>query len=667
MRDINQFFVFMYFFQIINNDDTNLRQLQQFDSQKEQHDVLLPDANANDRKANHQISLPQVLTSTDSNLIVSNSGNNSGGRGSDIVGSGFKCIRINDCITGIHNDGRSVTSTGETVTSYRTFGQYWQRNFIATIKEVIIRLVPFLSLSDLVSLSLTCTGLASTNDISVTSSVSASTSTSASAAATTLRNRIHVRTILNTNLQKVLSRFMLTLEEVQVIFKTHPGAILSGSSILQAYLGEQYESYDLDFYIPLKEHSEEFLKTTLRTRSTEYGSQGTIRYFDRVTPKILKYCGLPTNQYSSFYLKYSEYFPTHQGFILELTQDQVHVTINGKEKPKRIQFIFVKMGTRKYPPETTCGFVINTFDLSVVKSFYDGNSFHTRCIKDILNRTMTLFTEWFVDKVNAVTMLRIIKYAQWRKIQFLGPYLQLTDGAKEVYEEFVKVIKKKNRIFSYMVEKKPMVPTEEQVKGVWIHEAAKADAYFYYSDSDGSGPDEHISNWRRVRRSAMKIRMDDRPSYVLEAHLQAHMPEKYALHRRMLAPGWKPIMPTKDQFDGIWFENVKAAIPSLLGDNFEESFEDDHPADHHVWRIRFQEANYRRHIQKVPDYELETQLQNTIPQKYTDVLDALLTSANKCAQHSSFHLVQSSSSTARSSITPAKDELKKSTDNDSVA
>jgi hypothetical protein len=151
MRDINQFFVFMYFFQIINNDDdTNLRQLQQFDSQKEQ---LLPDANAYDRKANHQISLPQVLTSTDSNLIVSNSRNSGGGRGSDdIVGSGFKCIRINDCITGIHNDGRSVTSTGETVTSYRTFGQYWQRNFIATIKEVLIRLVPFLSLSDLVSL-----------------------------------------------------------------------------------------------------------------------------------------------------------------------------------------------------------------------------------------------------------------------------------------------------------------------------------------------------------------------------------------------------------------------------------------------------------------------------------------------------------------------------------
>ena len=62
MRDINQFFVFVYFFQIINNDDTNLRQLQLFDSQKEQHDVLLPDANADDRKANHQISLlPQVL------------------------------------------------------------------------------------------------------------------------------------------------------------------------------------------------------------------------------------------------------------------------------------------------------------------------------------------------------------------------------------------------------------------------------------------------------------------------------------------------------------------------------------------------------------------------------------------------------------------------------
>ena len=268
-------------------------------------------------------------------------------------------------------------------------------------------------------------------------------------------------------MQKVISRFKLTIEALQVIFKLHPGTVLSGSSILQAYLGEQYESYDLDFYVPLQEDSQQFLTQTLRMHDTEYhNQQGTIDYLARVTPVILKYCGLPTNQYySSFYLKYSKYFPTHQGFILELSQEQEeerdHVITNGlyslknMSKIQKIQFIFVEMGVWQYPPEQTCGFVINHFDLSVVKSFYDGNRFHTRCISDILNRTMKLSTQYQLcnEKVNALTMTRIIKYAQWRRIRFQGPYLQLTDGANEVYEDFLKAIKKKYRVFEYKVVK----------------------------------------------------------------------------------------------------------------------------------------------------------------------------------------------------------------------
>jgi hypothetical protein len=149
----------------------------------------------------------------------------------------------------------------------------------------------------------------------------------------------------------------------------------------------------------------------------------------------------------------------HTSSSQEQEEERDHVITNGlyslknMSKIQKIQFIFVEMGVWQYPPEQTCGFVINHFDLSVVKSFYDGNRFHTRCISDILNRTMKLSTQYQLcnEKVNALTMTRIIKYAQWRRIRFQGPYLQLTDGANEVYADFLKAIKKKYRVFEYKV------------------------------------------------------------------------------------------------------------------------------------------------------------------------------------------------------------------------
>jgi len=347
--------------------------------------------------------------------------------------------------------------------------QVWNQKFADAIKEVIVHLVPFITFPELVALSKSCKHFtrfdfsssastllssascgATSNNISFFSLSNCGTevgsndtiATSAAvpvAASTTLRNPQHVRTILDIQLTKVLSRFKLTLQTLQNIFNAHPGSVLSGSSILQAYLGIQYESFDLDFYLPFKEEAKEFLIQTLERRDGEQrDAQGCKNYLKRVVPPILEFLGLPKNiYYCSVKLKWSPYFPLHQGFILELEQLQyVRDLTVSPDRPaitkQKLQFIFIQMGTYKYPPEESCGFVIDFFDISIVKSYYDGSHFHSRCIKDIVNRTMTLCSpQNGVRRVNVLTMVRLIKYGQERKIQFLGPILPLTDEANK--------------------------------------------------------------------------------------------------------------------------------------------------------------------------------------------------------------------------------------------
>ena len=550
--------------------------------------------------------------------------------------------------------------------------QVWNQHFADTIKEVIVHLVPFLTFPELVALSKSCKQFTRFDISSSASTLLSSASCSATsnnisffslsncgtevgsndtiaasaavpvAAITILRNPQHVRTILDIQLTKVLSRFKLTLQTLQSIFNAHPGSVLSGSSILQAYLGIQYERFDLDFYLPFKEEAKEFLIQTLERRDGEQrDAQGCKNYLKRVVPPILEFLGLPKNiYYCSVKLKWSPYFPLHQGFILELEQLQyVRDLTVSPDRPaitkQKLQFIFIQMGTYKYPPEESCGFVIDYFDISIVKSYYDGSHFHSRCIKDIVNRTMTLCSpQNGVRRVNALTMVRLIKYGQERKIQFLGPILPLKDEAKEVYREYLKQTKGQQRFFLYKKfdnqQQKP-IPTKDKVYGEWINSQANADFYFDYSDSDGSeGPDRQIGQWRRLRSLAMKFRKNDRPSLSLEAHLQAFMPKKYSLHRRMLAPGWQPpLLPTADQVNGLWFQKVREAIPSLftlMEDSDGDHEVNDEPAGERDWRKQLRIANYRRYVQSVPDHELENYLQSIVPRKYFDVLGKQLLS-----------------------------------------
>jgi hypothetical protein len=373
-----------------------------------------------------------------------------------------------------------------------------------------------------------------------------------------------------------------------------------------------------------------FLVQTLQRQDGEepHDAQGYKAYLKRVVPLLLAFFDLPRNNYyGAVKLKFSPYFPLHQGFILEMEQHQyvrdlavpfsrAAVTI------QKIQFIFIKMGAYTYPPKESCGFVIDYFDLSIVKSYFDGSRFRSRCIKDILEKTMTLCTpQYGMRKVNVLTMVRLIKYGHERRIQFLGPILPLDKTARDVYKEYLKETKGQQRYFKYKInnENKKQIPTKDQVNGKWITEAANADVYFDYSDSDGStGPDRHIGQWRRLRGLAMKYRNNNRPSLTLEEHLEKNMPGKYSLHRRMLAPGWQPPpKPTADQVNGVWFEKVKEAFPFLFTD-----YADNHeqPDDHDEWRKQLRIANYRRHVLEVPDHELEEKLQAMVPKTYTDVL-----------------------------------------------
>jgi len=168
-------------------------------------------------------------------------------------------------------------------------------------------LVPFISsVSDLVSLSQTCYGLS-----------------------LQLRNSTFIKTILIQNLSRLLTRFNFTVGTLNNIFQLHQGTILSGSTILQAYMGNVYSKYDLDFYIPLRTEAETFLRRYIRVQIGRHKE-----YLLRDIPPILEYFGLPPGSYRSARLIVSKYFPEHFGFVLELIQDVQYVLRSSRIKSR---------------------------------------------------------------------------------------------------------------------------------------------------------------------------------------------------------------------------------------------------------------------------------------------------------------------------------------------
>jgi hypothetical protein len=64
-----------------------------------------------------------------------------------------------------------------------------------------------------------------------------------------LKNTIFVRLILDQNLNKLLHKYASSLPCLSKFLNAHQHSVVSGSILLQAFLGEEWES-DLDIYLP---------------------------------------------------------------------------------------------------------------------------------------------------------------------------------------------------------------------------------------------------------------------------------------------------------------------------------------------------------------------------------------------------------------------------------
>ena len=65
-------------------------------------------------------------------------------------------------------------------------------------------------------------------------------------------HKIYVKYILERNLRGLLRSFGLTMTNLQDILQVQRGSVLSGSAVLQAYIGAFWETSDIDIYIPYK-------------------------------------------------------------------------------------------------------------------------------------------------------------------------------------------------------------------------------------------------------------------------------------------------------------------------------------------------------------------------------------------------------------------------------
>lgn len=346
-----------------------------------------------------------------------------------------------------------------------------------------------------------------------------------------LRNSILVQTVLFQNLSRLLTRFNLTVGNIQNILELHQGTVLSGSTILQAYMGTVYKKYDLDFYIPLRTETYNFLRGCVNVKIDR-----NREYLIRSVSTVVEYFGLPSGKYTSARLMVSQYFPEHFGFVLELIQEAEYISRSGRTKHRlnKVQFIFVHMDKYSYPMEVSCDFVVDYFDLSIVQNYYNGKCFCARHIKHILEKQMTLNTRYSgAEEVSEVQMERLLKYAVKRGIKFLGPYLPLSTEAKDIYRRYVKAQRRTGAqiLFPYKVLPKPPF-SEAIISGSWIETAVETDAMFYDSDEDDM--DKFRAYWRRQRRLAMHCRSMGCPDYKNEARIHDLMPKKYALHRRLV-------------------------------------------------------------------------------------------------------------------------------------
>ena len=194
---------------------------------------------------------------------------------------------------------------------------------------------------------------------------------------------ILVRTILERNLNKLLHKYASSLPRISNFLNAHQNSVVSGSILLQAFLGEEWPAADLDIYLPFIDIEQvtdsdkrwSLINGIIREKASDWGMLRNI-----IGPT-------EAHKYLAKYLLY----------VIETT------TLRSKGK---VQYMFVDMSSLR-PHNGSCSQVTIRFDLSIVQNYYDGNRFHFGHVNDILKRQMhTTAYAWVGKKA----LFRIKKY-----------------------------------------------------------------------------------------------------------------------------------------------------------------------------------------------------------------------------------------------------------------
>ena len=188
------------------------------------------------------------------------------------------------------------------------------------------------------------------------------------------KKKEYVLFILQRNIKILLKPFRLTFDHLLSFFRIQRGTVLSGSTILQAYTGEFWESSDLDIYVPYK------------------------------TNRFKMHCNrimhlVPNCEFLSMIAPTKFYTMTTHKAIIEVDRP------NGK----KIQFIFIKT---LFSNSQRIGLsIVQTFDLTMLQNFFDGTRWRARYFTHIVQRIMEFSPKaCVVAYLGIKNIIRIKKY-----------------------------------------------------------------------------------------------------------------------------------------------------------------------------------------------------------------------------------------------------------------
>ena len=184
--------------------------------------------------------------------------------------------------------------------------------------------------------------------------------------------------ILNRNLESLLLPFGIQLRVLQALLKS-TGAVISGSIVLQAYIGANWKRSDLDIYV--RDY-----------RKTKHGKKQLQKYRSSFSNFVFK----KNNRSARILYNNGEFF----NHIKEI--NELHNSENGKT----VQIISVSVWSLR-----TVRNVVRTFDLSIVANYYTGSAWKFLFFHHILNRSMLFLPQLpYTRQLGWNNFKRILKY-----------------------------------------------------------------------------------------------------------------------------------------------------------------------------------------------------------------------------------------------------------------